>query len=82
MNYPSTLEVKYSEVKPLELDGLERAEMINEEQLRQIMKLYGEDVWNYIYFLTKKTVIKRMSSRRRCSSNAFTESEPTGELLH
>ncbi|MFC6648865.1 RNA polymerase sigma factor [Paenibacillus rhizoplanae] len=55
VNYPSTLEVKYSEVKPLELDGLERAEMINEEQLRQIMKLYGEDVWNYIYFLTKNS---------------------------
>ncbi|MFD1904360.1 hypothetical protein ACFSQ7_10305 [Paenibacillus rhizoplanae] len=54
VNYPSTLEVKYSEVKPLELDGLERAEMINEEQLRQIMKLYGEDVWNYIYFSDQK----------------------------
>ncbi|MEK5491186.1 RNA polymerase sigma factor [Paenibacillus sp. FSL R7-0297] len=55
VNPPSTLEVKYSEVNPLELDGLEQAEAISEEQLRQIMKLYGEDVWNYIYFLTKNS---------------------------
>ncbi|MEK3791546.1 RNA polymerase sigma factor [Paenibacillus sp. FSL R7-0204] len=55
VNPPSTLEVKYNEVKRLELDGLEQAEAINEEQLRQIMKLYGEDVWNYIYFLTKNS---------------------------
>lgn len=39
----------------MELDGLEQAEAISEEQLRQIMKLYGEDVWNYIYFLTKNS---------------------------
>lgn len=39
----------------MELDGLEQAEAINEEQLRQIMNLYGEDVWNYIYFLTKNS---------------------------
>lgn len=39
----------------MELDGLEQAEAINEEQLRQIMKLYGEDVWNYIYFLTQNS---------------------------
>lgn len=55
VNPPSTLEVKYSEVNPLELDGLEQAEAISEEQLQQIMKLYGEDVWNYIYFLTKNS---------------------------
>lgn len=55
VNPPSTLEVKYSEVNPLELDGLEQAEAISEEQLRQIMKLYGEDVWNYIYFLTNNS---------------------------
>ncbi|MEK3682965.1 RNA polymerase sigma factor [Paenibacillus sp. FSL R10-2736] len=42
-------------MNPLELDGLEQAEAISEEQLRQIMKLYGEDVWNYIYFLTKNS---------------------------
>ncbi|WP_342671131.1 RNA polymerase sigma factor [Paenibacillus borealis] len=55
MNHSSIYEVKYSEVNPLELDGLEQAEAISEEQLRQIMKLYGEDVWNYIYFLTKSS---------------------------
>lgn len=55
VNHSSIYEVKYSEVNPLELDGLEQAEAISEEQLRQIMKLYGEDVWNYIYFLTKSS---------------------------
>lgn len=39
----------------MELKELEQAEAISEEQLRQIMKLYGEDVWNYIYFLTKSS---------------------------
>ncbi|WNS43385.1 sigma-70 family RNA polymerase sigma factor [Paenibacillus sp. MMS20-IR301] len=42
-------------MSPLELDGLEQAEAITEEQLREIMKLYGEEVWNYIYFLTKNS---------------------------
>ncbi|MBY0014613.1 sigma-70 family RNA polymerase sigma factor [Paenibacillus typhae] len=28
---------------------------MDEEQLRQIMSLYGNDIWNYIYYLTKNT---------------------------
>ncbi|UQZ37406.1 RNA polymerase subunit sigma-70 [Paenibacillus sp. PK3_47] len=55
MNRLSVYEVKSSEVNLLELNGLEQAEAISEEQLRMIMKLYGEDVWNYIYFLTKSS---------------------------
>ncbi|WP_260510399.1 RNA polymerase sigma factor [Paenibacillus typhae] len=40
-------------------NGLEHklilAEAMDEEQLRQIMSLYGNDIWNYIYYLTKNT---------------------------
>nr|WP_019908778.1 RNA polymerase sigma factor [Paenibacillus sp. HW567] len=41
----------------LELDGLKRAQAMNEEQLRRIMDLYGDDIWNYIYYLTKSADI-------------------------
>ncbi|WP_438494567.1 RNA polymerase sigma factor [Paenibacillus sp. IHBB 3054] len=36
----------------LELDNLKAAETMDEEQLRRIMSLYGEDIWHYIYYLT------------------------------
>ncbi|WP_231574781.1 sigma-70 family RNA polymerase sigma factor [Paenibacillus sp. FSL R7-0273] len=36
-------------------DKLKLAEAMDEEQLRQIMSLYGNDIWNYIYYLTKNT---------------------------
>lgn len=31
---------------------LRYAEVMNEDQLRHIMSLYGEDIWHYIYYLT------------------------------
>ncbi|WP_310830027.1 RNA polymerase sigma factor [Paenibacillus pedocola] len=34
-------------------DELKDAETMNEDQLRQVMGLYGNDIWNYIYYLTK-----------------------------
>ncbi|CAM4522247.1 RNA polymerase sigma factor [Paenibacillus typhae] len=34
---------------------LKLAEAMDEEQLRQIMSLYGNDIWNYIYYLTQNT---------------------------
>ena len=37
------------------LDMLKDAETMNEDQLREIMSLYGNDIWNYIYYLTKNT---------------------------
>jgi RNA polymerase sigma-70 factor (ECF subfamily) len=37
------------------LDDLKDSETMNEDQLRQIMSLYGNDIWNYIYYLTKNT---------------------------
>lgn len=36
-------------------DRLKLAEAMDEEQLRQVMSLYGNDIWNYIYYLTKNT---------------------------
>lgn len=35
------------------LEGLQHAESMTEQQLREIMNYYGNDVWNYIYYLTK-----------------------------
>lgn len=37
----------------MELDDLQQTEVMNEQQLREIMNCYGNDVWNYIYYLTK-----------------------------
>lgn len=37
----------------MELEGLEHSETMSEQQLREIMSRYGEDIWNYIYYLTK-----------------------------
>ncbi|MNC09771.1 ECF RNA polymerase sigma factor SigW [compost metagenome] len=34
-------------------DELKDAETMNEDQLRQVMSLYGNDIWNYIYYLTQ-----------------------------
>ncbi|ASA23907.1 RNA polymerase sigma factor [Paenibacillus donghaensis] len=39
----------------MELESLQYAEEMNESQLREIMNIYGEDVWHYIYYLTKNT---------------------------
>jgi RNA polymerase sigma factor (sigma-70 family) len=39
----------------LELEGLQHSETMNEQQLREIMSRYGEDIWNYIYYLTKNS---------------------------
>lgn len=44
-----------SELKNGLEDRLKLAEAMDEEQLRQIMSLYGNDIWNYIYYLTKNT---------------------------
>ncbi|SEU18710.1 RNA polymerase sigma-70 factor, ECF subfamily [Paenibacillus sp. NFR01] len=44
--------VGYSEVKSLELEDLKQAHSMDEAQLRRIMELYGNEVWNYIYYLT------------------------------
>lgn len=37
----------------MELEGLEHSKTMSEQQLREIMSRYGEDIWNYIYYLTK-----------------------------
>ncbi|MNO44444.1 ECF RNA polymerase sigma factor SigW [compost metagenome] len=37
----------------IELQDLAHAADMSEEQLRRIMGLYGDDIWNYIYYLTK-----------------------------
>lgn len=39
----------------MELEGLQHSETMNEQQLREIMSRYGEDIWNYIYYLTKNS---------------------------
>lgn len=39
----------------MELEGLQHCETMNEQQLREIMSRYGEDIWNYIYYLTKNS---------------------------
>lgn len=39
----------------MELEGLQQAKTMSEQQLREIMSCYGEDVWNYIYYLTKNS---------------------------
>lgn len=40
-----------------ELQDLAHAAAMSEEQLRQIMGFYGNDVWHYIYYLTKSADI-------------------------
>ncbi|MGN7763422.1 RNA polymerase sigma factor [Paenibacillus sp. 22594] len=37
----------------LEQQQLAHAAAMSEEQLRRIMGFYGDDIWNYIYYLTK-----------------------------
>lgn len=34
------------------LEALKQAQALDEDQIRQIMRLYGDEVWNYIYYLT------------------------------
>ncbi|WP_051051494.1 RNA polymerase sigma factor [Paenibacillus sonchi] len=41
----------------IELQDLAHAAAMSEEQLRQIMGFYGNDVWHYIYYLTKSADI-------------------------
>ncbi len=41
----------------MELQDLAHAAAMSEEQLRQIMGFYGNDVWHYIYYLTKSADI-------------------------
>lgn len=62
-NLPFMRSFIVSEVNLLELEleldleqglkGYQHAESMNEQQLKEIMNCYGNDVWNYIYYLTK-----------------------------
>lgn len=54
--FKSELMVRSNDGQRTELeDKLKSAEAMDEDQLRQIMSLYGNDIWNYIYYLTKNT---------------------------
>lgn len=46
------VELRYKLKNGLE-EKLKPAEAMDEDQLREIMSLYGNDIWNYIYYLTK-----------------------------
>ncbi|WP_239004641.1 RNA polymerase sigma factor [Paenibacillus tepidiphilus] len=36
----------------LEFKALQQAQTLDEQQMRRIMQRYGEEIWNYIYYLT------------------------------
>lgn len=42
------------EVRNVEPSALKHLSKMDEDTLRRLMEAYGQDVWNYIYFFTKK----------------------------
>lgn len=57
MNLTAVCIVNWLEVKHLDHDYLRYIEKMDQAILEDVMRHYGQDVWNFSYFLTKNRAL-------------------------